>query len=56
VDFIAAGGVTFQSAAAERQAEISDHNAGETPMYAASLELRRWWRRKSRPSRESRGR
>jgi hypothetical protein len=38
LDFIAAGGVTFELAAAQRQAEISDHNARETPMYAASLE------------------
>jgi hypothetical protein len=37
LDFIAAGGVTFESAAAERQAAISDQFR-ETPMYAASLE------------------
>ena len=38
LDFIAAGGVTFEAAAAQRQAEISDHNARETPLFAASLE------------------
>lgn len=38
LDFIAAGGLTFDEVAAVRQAEVADHNGRETPRYAASLE------------------
>jgi hypothetical protein len=38
LDFIAEHGITFEQAAADRQAASSDHNSRETPLYAKSIE------------------
>lgn len=40
LEFIEAGGLTFEEVAAVRQESVSDHNGRETARYAASIERR----------------